>query len=120
MLFPFVLKVGAISVEISQQGSQSPQAELDYLQASWEQLKLKLDKILEQEKYSNLSGKTKLGIEIIRSLSKRKLEEEEVINELIKTTKFSREEATIFLKRSVRDGIISWDTDGILMTNQYS
>jgi hypothetical protein len=75
---------------------------LDYIETCWEHLKITLDKILEQEKYRNLSGKAKLGIEILKSLNKQKLEEETVINELIKTTKFSREEALIFLKRSLR------------------
>lgn len=70
-----------------------------------------IDRVLEDE-LNKLSlsrtqnAKRRLAIEIINALSKHAVEEKRLKDELIKTGKFSKEEAENFLKIAVTKGIL--------------
>jgi replicative DNA helicase Mcm len=85
-------------------------------------LKPLVDKVLEVElDKSNLkrfqNAKTNLAGEIINILGKRPIEEKRFKEELIKTGKFSKQEAEVFLKKAISQGMIFEGGEGYYARN---
>jgi hypothetical protein len=122
MILPICLKIGPVKAEISNEVGDSNHlkataADFEYTRKCWEELKSYVDKILEEEinrSSSNISqsAKTKLAILVLDGLTKRAVDENLLIKELVKTGKFSTEEAGTFLKEAITEGIVYRDEDG--------
>ncbi len=116
MMLPFSVKIGPIAVELSEvegRSSQSPDASIDfeYTRRCWNELKSSIDKLLAEELDKlrfdrSRNAKTRLAVEIINILGRQAVEQKRLKNELIKTGKFSKEEADVFLKEAIAEGII--------------
>lgn len=126
MILPICLKIGPVKAEISNEVGDSNHlkataVDFEYTRKCWEELKDSVDKILEEEvikSSSNIrqSARTKLAIEILNALSKRAVEENILTKELVKSGKFSTEEAGIFLKEAITEGIVYRNEDGFYAT----
>jgi hypothetical protein len=125
MILPFTMKIGPVSVEITTTGIESnciSTSELEYMIKCWTGLKPLVDKVLEEELEKSNSNrtrkaKTRLAIEILNALGKHAVEQKHLKNELIKTGKFSKEEAAEFLKEAVSQRIIYEGENGFYSTN---
>jgi hypothetical protein len=122
------VKIGPIDVEISNKLFGSNQlsgasTDFEYARKCWDELKSFVDGRLEEESTRSRSiisqnAKTKFGIEILNALSKQPVQKEQLIKELIKTGKFSKEEASEFLEEAIQKEIVHPGQDGFYATNK--
>jgi hypothetical protein len=125
MILPLTMKIGPVGVEMAGTSNESnyiSTVDIEYMGRCWSELKPLVDNLLEMElKKSNSNrtqrAKTKLAIEVLNLLGKHAVEEKRLKNELIKTGKFSREEAEVFLKDAVSQRIIHEGETGFYSTN---
>jgi ketol-acid reductoisomerase len=130
MLLPFSVKIGPVEIEISNRATESNQLsaasmDFEYARKCWDELKHFVDKIFDGEMNRHCSkitqtGKTKLAIEILNALGKQAVEENLFTKELIKTGKFSKEEAGNFVNEAISQGIIHPGEDGFYAINRIS
>jgi hypothetical protein len=88
----------------------------------WNELKSVMDKRLQEELYQLKSNRTqgvksRLAIEILHALGSHAVDEKIFKGELIKTGKFSKEEADDFLKIAVTDGLLFANENGYYARN---
>lgn len=122
MILPICLKIGPVKAEISNEVGDSNHLKatatgFEYTRKCWEELKSFVDEIFEEEiikSSSNITqkAKTRLAIEVLNALSNQAVEENVLTRELVKTGKFSKEEAGIFLKEAITQGIIYQGENG--------
>jgi hypothetical protein len=111
MILPFSLKIGHISLDISTseqlktESLPESQVRLD-ISRSWDLIKEIVDKHVDDasgwspDPFRN-EPKVKLMMEIFNALSNPEVEEKTFINELLKTGKFSEEEAKSYMKSAI-------------------
>jgi hypothetical protein len=130
MILPFSVKIGPILAEVSSRAEESnnlPAASVDfeYARKCWHEVKTFVDRSFDEEinraKLSRVqTAKTRLGIEILDALSKQVVDENLLTKELIKTGKFSKQEATDFLQEAVNQGLIHQSEQRFYATNRIS
>lgn len=111
MLLPFSVKLGCISIEIStpekydNKGKSQDELSLDIARC-WEHVKEVVDRYMEDpsagsQKSSFINERNprmKLMMEVINGLNNLGVDEKTFIEELVKTDKFSEEEARVFIR----------------------
>jgi hypothetical protein len=125
MLLPFSIKIGAVAAELLGEGTEPNLADikdLEYIKICWNELKSVVDSRLEEELYKlklnrTQGAKSRLAIEILHALGSRTVDEKLFKSELIKTGKFSKEEAEDFLKVAVTDGLLFANESGYYARN---
>jgi hypothetical protein len=128
VLLPFSIKIGAVAVELLGEGTKSnhlldaDSKDLEYIEMCWNELKSVMDKRLQEELYKLKSNRTqgaksRLAIEILHALGSHAVDEKIFKGELIKTGKFSKEEADDFLKIAVTDGLLFANENGYYARN---
>jgi hypothetical protein len=128
MLLPFSIKIGAVAVELLGKGTKAnhifdpDSKDLECIKMCWNELKSVMDKRLQEEldslKLNRTQGaKSRLAIEILYALGSRTVDEKLFKSELIKTGKFSKEEADNFLKVAVTDGLLFANENGYYARN---
>lgn len=116
------MKIGPVGIEILARAGESnhlsaASADFEYAKKCWEELKSFVDRTFDGEmnRYkSNITqtAKTKLAIEVLNALSKQAVEENLFTKELVKTGKFSKEDAGNFVREAISQGIIHRGDDG--------
>ncbi len=106
MIVPFSLKIGHIALEISTSLDYDTQklAENDWqdLTSNWRDVKEIIDgqlaKVGQGDDPISRDPKMKLIKEILHNMSDPELDEKNIVEELLKTGKFSEEEAKVYLR----------------------
>jgi hypothetical protein len=128
MLLPFSIRIGTVALELSRDRTESnclldaDSRDLEYIKVCWNELKSVIDKRLQEELYKlklnrTQGAKSRLAIEILYALGSRTVDEKLFKSELIKTGKFSKEEADNFLKVGVTDGLLFANENGYYARN---
>jgi hypothetical protein len=128
MILPFSVKIGPVGIQISNDSIGSNQllgtsSDFEHTRKCWDELKNFIDSKLEEEFIRSKSvvtqnAKTKLAIEILNALSKQPIQKEQLMKELIKTGKFSKEQASEFLEEAIQKELIHPGQDGFYATNK--
>jgi hypothetical protein len=126
MIVPLSIKIGNVGLETASDKSSSELAldensQFENICRAWDEVKNIVDRKLREWEYecnyktrhSLHDPKIKLILEIVRALSERGIKEKILIDEILKTEKFSEGEARIYVKRALQDGSIKMLEDGL-------
>lgn len=125
MIFPLNIRIGNVGLEIfgdkpNSEITPKMNPEFENICIAWDEVKNIVDTKLQEWEYEgdktsrsfSQNPKMKLMMEIVRALSERGVEEKILIQEILKTGKFSEAETKIFIKLAVEEGSVIME-DGL-------